>query len=129
MSKPITVKTLRELDALVAEHVMQLEASYIAKGYPAGCIKRNPSAIPQYSTWEGVEAVIKNREQAGCWVCINGGSSDLGLNPNNPDAAFMPKGSTRESGYAAGPTIPIAVCLAALASIDVAVKLELGDRL
>jgi hypothetical protein len=114
----ITVRTLRQLDALVEEHIIKV--------FSKETLARNPELAPKYSTWLGLEPVIRSREDAGFWVSIEG-ACGLGMTPDVPDAAFHKMGGTQESGYATAPTIPIAVCLAALASVGVRAKLELGN--
>lgn len=114
--KVIICRSLRHLDALVAEKVM-------GKVWSEGLGPKYD--LPHYTTWAGVEAVVQVMEGEGFWVSMEG-ASGLGMTPDAPDAAFHKNGDTRESGYATGPTLPIAVCLAALSAKGVEVSFEQG---
>jgi hypothetical protein len=122
----VTCRSLRELDALVAEYVTKLEDQYVANGYTAGCLKRNSEAIPHYTTWAGLESVVPKVEEVGLiwhWgILTNGGYwVDLWL-PESDYMADLPEVSTTHKDKA------VAFCLAALASVGVRVKLELGGE-
>ena len=104
-----TIRSLRKLDALVAEHVI-----------------KKTGVVPAYTTWAGVEAVVKNREQAGFHWLVKSPFQD-----GEPYwAGLTPKGVSGWNGkpdfYQSGSAEPIARCLAALASEGVQVNTELG---
>jgi hypothetical protein len=148
----ITCRSLRHLDALVAEKLMGwrwyttcdgsvywfLSPSHdLPKPWDLSPSEAPPpgakvserygtDSCPHYTTWPGLEPVIRNREEAGYWVSMEG-ACGLGMTPDEPDAAFHKMRRTQEASYATGPTIPIAVCLAALASAGCRVRLELGE--
>jgi hypothetical protein len=115
----IVCTTPRQIDALVAEHITKLEEGYIALGYPKDCLKRDPGAIPHYTTWPDLDPVIRNREEAGYWWLVKSPFED-----GEPYwAGLTPKGVSGWNGkpdfYCHGPTEPIARCIAALASAGI----------
>lgn len=125
----IVCRSLRHLDALVAEHVTQLEAQYVANGYPKGCLKRNPGAIPHYTTWPGLEPVIRNREEAGYFWEFYQESDALMRKAWTVGLVILDSMGDRElvaSGH--HNTAPTAACIAALASARCRVRLELGEE-
>lgn len=112
----IVCRSLADLNMLIAEH--------ITKPFPVDVLRRNPGIVEDYTTWAGVEAVIRwciaqeytytlERQQANsCWL---GGSCRVTIN-------------TGPGKYVAGhgEAESVAFCLAALASAGVRVRLELG---
>jgi hypothetical protein len=107
----ITVRTLRQLDALVEEHIL--------KGFSKEILDRNPELAPKYSTWLGLEPVIRNREDAGFEWSIGRNFFGFYSAVRTRDVVEQYCG---DSGSA-----PVAFCLAALASVGVRVELELED--
>ena len=135
------VRSLRELDALVAENLMGWHKVECLDGFvlsPDDCTPfrltvaqihklRLVQKLPAYTTWAGVEAVVKNREQAGFHWLVKSPFED-----GEPYwAGLTPKGVSGWNGkpdfYCSGQTEPIARCLAALASAGVGGRFELGD--
>lgn len=113
MSIEITVRSLRELDTLVAEH--------ITKPFSKAVLNHNPGLAPEYTTWAGMDLLITNRKNAGYQWRIQWGY------PGQADeyAAELSLGKATHSRYAR--SAPIALCLAALASAGCRVRLELED--
>jgi hypothetical protein len=111
----ITVRTLRQLDGLVEEHIIKV--------FSKETLDRNPELAPKYSTWLGLEPVIRNREESGYrWECGSiAGWCWANLEPVN---AVLAENSPEY--FSEGQSVPVAFCLAALASVGVRVKLELG---
>lgn len=106
----ITVRSLRDLDAMVAKHVMSI------KPPTRPSVTFTPA---RYTTWAGVEAVIKRLEERNLLWDISS------RYPGQSDAyygeVFM--GKTFHSRYAR--SAPIALCLAALESVGCRVRLEM----
>jgi len=143
----ITCRSLRHLDALVAEKLMGwgwyttcdgsvywfLSPSHdLPKSWdlspseapPPGAKvseRHGADSCPHYTTWPGLEPVIRNREEAGYkW----------GVNLRQPGQvdeyyAEVEKDGIYRVKYAR--TAPIAFCLAALSSAGCRVRLELGE--
>ena len=113
MQTEITVQSLRELDALVAEHV--------TKVFSKAVLDCNPDLAPDYITWAGMDLVIRSLEKAGYQWRIQR------VHPGQADeyAAELSLGKATHSRYARSG--PIALCLAALASAGCRVRLELED--
>lgn len=154
-SRTLVVKSLRELDAAIAEYIfgwrwaLSLKRTlFIVPPYSANvicedllvcrpeCLWKDVDEIwdrvyslPFYcgESWNGMRDIIQNREEAGYWVSMDG-ASGVGLNPDLPDAAFHKIGDTAEKGYAAAQTLPIAVAIAALKTVNIEVQLELTER-
>ena len=117
MTNQVICRSRQHLNQLVAQHVTKIFSAYV--------LASNPDLAPDYTTWAGVEAVVQAMEREGFWVTIEG-ASGVGMTPNTPDAAFHKMGNTHEAGYSIAPSIPIAVCLAALAAKGVEVSFEPG---
>ena len=111
----ITVRSLRRLDSLVEEHIL--------KGFSKEILDRNPELAPKYSTWLGLESVIRNREDAGYRWEIGGcsGESWVTIWPEN-SVMFDGRAFVAEHEFA-----PVAFNIAALASAGCRVELELED--
>jgi hypothetical protein len=112
----IIVRTIRQLDSLVEEHII--------KGFSKEILDRNPGLAPKYSTWLGLEPVVRNREGSGYWWLV--------ASPQRPGEPYMaeliPHGKMPHevnSFARSGPTEPITRCLAALASVGVRVRCDL----
>lgn len=155
-TEAITVHSLRHLDALVAENLMgwgwwrlrpcQFRSENAVRyktlmNWPherAGDVRDNfpfvepadgaedltidwDRDLPHYTTWAGVEAVIKWCEGQGPNLAISNSLSPI---PERKYACCV----SREQSPCYAPTIPIAVCLAALASAGCRVRLELGGE-
>jgi hypothetical protein len=145
----IFCRNLREVDALVAEHLMdwtwvlynpemhrgrllipKFDAEFLkyADGSPHWLPATGEERlaldwiecglVPHYTTWEEIGSVIQNREKAGFdWRMDSGHGVYVCWTGNNISAKLG-------HSYKAS-SIPIAFCLAALASVGVNVKLEM----
>jgi hypothetical protein len=114
---PIICRSLRELDALIDVHLFGVKVPK-RRG-----IVHTP---PRYTTYAGMESVVKDREDVGLFLTLgdlryygvdDGGHYEAGF--RNAQGAFF--GRWRN--------IPVAVCLAALASVGVQVELNMGEPL
>ena len=124
----IIVRSLRDLDALVAEHVMGIKPP------------TRPGVIftpARYTTWACLESVIRNREEAGfSWSIEMLEPGRYGcilwnqLLPK-PDVLWVDGFSLRRANIPAflgsGPDNAVSFNIAALASAGIRVKLELGE--
>lgn len=151
----LVVRSLRELDALVAEHLFgwkwyrpwsspqgrarafiapeeavsdrdfeRLEKVPDKTQWDTNTRKLWDYWLPYHSTWSGLELLVSNREEAGFQWTLGGinGADLFG-------ACLWPKGSLDDYGEFSSehPSVPIAFCLAALASVGCNVRLELGE--
>ena len=124
--KAVLVRSLSHLDALVAEYVMLMprhEIYYLVEGQELITTK-----LPWYSdsiedAWQVVEklehftpvveGLTQTGQQSAKWRCLFANISKLGLN----NGWHLSDSSTA----------PIAICLAALKTVGIEVKLELTD--
>jgi hypothetical protein len=119
MTEPVIVRSLRDLDALVAEKVMDWKPTPDMPGY--GRAPQRPLSLigqeyPEYSAdisaaWQVIEKLGKNRQKASLQL--------IGVR-------WLVE---FEHAARAAATAPLAICLTALKNEGIDVQLELeGDR-
>ena len=108
----VIVRSRQRLNELVAQH--------ITKPFSADVLALNPGLVPDYTTWAGMELVIRNREEAGfAWDMVYG-------NPTNYAVTIYDR-YCNVLGQELHKDKSVAFCLAALASAGCRVKLELDE--